>query len=71
MTVPVSMLGQRGASGARANQHDVVARSPMLVLMGEMVGIGERVNMVVLDLDQLARRSDPCSEPAGRHVARR
>ena len=69
MAVRVSMLESRGASGAHAD-HDVVVRSRMLVLMGEIVGIGVRVSMVVLDLDQLARRADPLGA-IGRHVALR
>jgi hypothetical protein len=64
MAVPVSMVRAGGASGACANQRDgIVAGSLVLVLMGEMVGIGQRVNMVMVDLDQFARRSPASSEP--------
>jgi hypothetical protein len=63
MVVPVSVDGDRGARGAGATYHDGRVRSPMLVLMGEIVGIGGRVQMVVVDLDQLARRPLSCLEP--------
>ena len=45
------MFREHGASGACAHQHDVV------------VGVGQHVNMVVLDLDQLARRCSAPSDP--------
>jgi hypothetical protein len=65
MAVPVSMVSQRDAPECGANRHDdVLARSPVLVLIDERVGIGERVNVVVLDLDQIAGRSRAPSDPS-------
>src|SRR4029079_125933 len=65
VAVPVSMVRAGGASSARAHQHDdVVARSRELVRMGEIVGIGQRVNMIMVDLEQFGPRSSvTSSEP--------
>ena len=58
MAVPVSMVEAARRFG-RLRQPTPRRRraSPVLVLMDEVVAIGQRVNMVMLDLDQLAGRA--------------
>jgi len=66
MAVQVSMVAQSVAPRRRAAQNDDrFVRPPVLVLNDEIMGIGQPVYMLVLDLDQLARRCLTASEPMG------